>query len=357
MNPENDKLDTLREWSEPRFKADHRYIGLDLSPKGLFWCTSNGALGFSASESGKEGVPTFSPSFQKASLPVRLCDWKLSGDASSFAYGGDEVDLSVWDTTRAFETNLSPSEDSQSDRNFSYSKKRKRGDSLFPAEIWRAKNLPNDSLSLRQPIHITSLSYLSSNIASASTNVHLVTGTHTGDVRRYDTRAARRPVANWAGIGKVGGISVVQAGTSEHELFVADNGTNLSALDLRNGRTIYSYKKLQGAVTSLAPSSDGLLGSTCRDRFFRLHTTFPPPSVAGAQQEERGEVVGTLYMKSVPTAVVCCEEDVTKAKKGRSDNEDSEGEDGEDEDVWADMQDVGESDEEDGVRPKDKRRS
>lgn len=74
--------------------------------------------------------------------------------------------------------------------------------------------LPNDSLSLRQPIHIKSLTYISSS-NSASTSAHIVTGTETGDVRRYDTRAARRPVANWTGIGKVGGIGIVQA--SPHE--------------------------------------------------------------------------------------------------------------------------------------------
>lgn len=75
------------------------------------------------------------------------------------------------------------------------------------------RQLPNDSLNLRQPIHITSLSYLSS--PSSKSYAHIATGTLLGDVRRYDTRAARKPVANWKSIGKNGGVSVVQSGRGE----------------------------------------------------------------------------------------------------------------------------------------------
>lgn len=90
---------------------------------------------------------------------------------------------------------------------------------------------------------------------------HLLVGTANGNVRRYDTRAARRPVADWKGIGKTGGVSTVEKSFHEQsvrsqriyrhysnhavhysEVFVADRGCTLAALDLRNGRTIYSYK-------------------------------------------------------------------------------------------------------------------
>ncbi|KAL5490491.1 hypothetical protein ACEPAI_5324 [Sanghuangporus weigelae] len=354
VNSDDRKLEILKEWKETRYKADHKFVGLDLSSKGLFWCTSNGALGHSVLEPNAEEA---SPSFRKATLPMPLCSWSLSPDASSFAYGGNEVDLSVSDTERTFQETLEaqeiPSEKSNT------TKKIKRGGDLFPAEIWRAKNLPNDALSLRQQIHITSLSYLSSNAAGVG-GVHLVSGTEGGDIRRYDTRAARRPIANWTGVAKVGGVGLVQAGLSEHELFVADNGTSLSALDLRNGRTIYSYKKLQGAVTSVAQSSNNFLGSTSRDRYFRLHSTFPPPAIAGGQQEERGAVLGTLYMKSVPTAAVCAElVDVSRRAQGiEGQNEivgESTDEEDENDDVWTTMRDVDESDIEDEGRIRTKR--
>lgn len=138
------------------------------------------------------------------------------------------MELSVWNTEQAF----TPPADQLS---VTEMKKRKRGDTLFPGEVWRAKNVrcilvvviltpdvfthggfrfqvPNDNLGLRQPVHITSLTYLS---PSSPTGHHLLTGTRLGDVRRYDIRAARRPVADWTGIGKIGGIKKVEKGFAE----------------------------------------------------------------------------------------------------------------------------------------------
>ena len=146
----------------------------------------------------------------------------MSDTRETFAYGGDEVDLSVWSAELAWQ----PQPES-STLPGSSSKKRKRGDDLFPAEIWRARNVrdslhpwypansssqvPNDNLGLRQPVRITSLTYLS----PSSSGHHLLTGTQFGDLRRYDTRTARRPVSNWKGVGKVGGVRLVEKGFSE----------------------------------------------------------------------------------------------------------------------------------------------
>jgi ribosome biogenesis protein NSA1 len=67
-----------------------------------------------------------------ASLPMRLCSWRLSSSQQSFAYGGEEVELSVWDTEKAF---------SQLQTDDSNLQKRKRDTGLLPAEVWRAKNV------------------------------------------------------------------------------------------------------------------------------------------------------------------------------------------------------------------------
>lgn len=74
--------------------------------------------------------------------------------------------------------------------------------------------VPNDNLSLRQSVHITSLSYLSSSTQASSTT-HLIAGTSAGHVRRYDTRAARRPVADWRSVAKAGGVKVIEDGHAE----------------------------------------------------------------------------------------------------------------------------------------------
>jgi ribosome biogenesis protein NSA1 len=68
-----------------------------------------------------------------SSLPTRLHDWRLSSNQETFAYGGEEVDLSVWNTETAFLPR--PGVEGP------ISRKRKRNDALMPGEIWRAKNV------------------------------------------------------------------------------------------------------------------------------------------------------------------------------------------------------------------------
>ncbi|KAL1746364.1 hypothetical protein HDZ31DRAFT_34290 [Schizophyllum fasciatum] len=249
-------------------------------------CTANGALRRTRPSEGQVDADI-------AALPARLCDWKLSSDGRAFAYGGDEVELSVWDTERAF---ASRPTDASEPAPPPAGKKRKRNDVLLPGELWRAKNVANDNLGLRQPVHNTSLAFISSTSPSAH---DIAVGTQLGHVRRYDTRAARRPVADWDKIAKIGGVRAVQKGLNDHELFVSDQGSNLLSLDLRNGHVAYSYKGIAGAIVSMAPAPS-LLASAGMDRLVRVHTTFPPQL---GQQDHKGDVVQKAFAKSVPTVV------------------------------------------------------
>jgi ribosome biogenesis protein NSA1 len=82
---------------------------------------------------------------------MRLNDWKLNASAQAFAYGGDEVELSLWDTEQAFAQPKSmPTPAPASDK---AAKKRKRNDELLPGEVWRAKNVcsPQRMQSLSMP--------------------------------------------------------------------------------------------------------------------------------------------------------------------------------------------------------------
>jgi len=218
---------------------------------------------------------------------------KFSENWETLAYGGDEVDLSVWSTELTFKSR--PTESFQPSGS---TKKRKRNDDLFPAEIWRARNVPNDNLDIRQPIRITAVTYIS----SSSAGHHLVTGTQLGDIRRYDTRAARRPVSNWIGMGKMGGIRSLQKGILENELFMSDNGSNLFSIDLRTGGILTAYKGISGAITSMVSSPSEMV-STALDRYIRVHSVVPPER-SGSHQELKGQVLETAYLNSVPTVVV-----------------------------------------------------
>ncbi|KAJ7632569.1 hypothetical protein FB45DRAFT_978296 [Roridomyces roridus] len=317
------ELKPLRTWKEPRLKANQNFVGLRATDKGVYSCTSNGALRLVPM--GEDEKPIL------GALPTRLCDWRLASDQTSFAYGGDEVELSVWDTEKALSQDPTSSDASGA-------AKRKR-DALFPAEIWRARNVENDGLSLRQPVRITSLAYV-----SASTPTRIMTGTQLGDIRQYDLRA-RRPASNFKGIGKVGGIKVVEKGLNEHEAFVSDHGCNLFSLDLRNGRVVYSYKGLSGAVNSIAPSPS-LLVSSALDRYCRVHTSFPPLPDAGQNQEKKGEVIEKVYMTSIPTVVVWDGAEPVQARPAEDDD-----------DLWNEMENVDDEGSDDESNKKKKRRT
>ncbi|TFK76495.1 hypothetical protein BDN72DRAFT_785446 [Pluteus cervinus] len=280
VNPQN-----IRTWREPRLKHGQRYVGLATCDSQVLTCTSNGALRMTQLTDDSEQVLS-----KTASLPMRLNSWKLSKNNTTFAYGGEEVDLSVCDTERVFIASgeVPPSSDKG---------KRKRKEELLPGEIWRAKNVSPDNLGLRQPIRITSLSYLDPHFAH-----QLIAGTEFGDLRHYDTRAARRPIANYTALAKVSGIKLIQPGSQENQVFFADSGCNLSCIDIRNGRVAYSYKGMSGAVNSIAVTPH-TLASTAHDRYMRIHTHFPV-SEPGEQQEVKGEIVEKHFATSIPTAVV-----------------------------------------------------
>jgi len=70
-------------------------------------------------------------------LPSRLCDWRLSEDGLNFAYGGDEVDVSLWNTDRAFQTANS----AELNASQSTLKRRRKNQDLYPGEVWRARNV------------------------------------------------------------------------------------------------------------------------------------------------------------------------------------------------------------------------
>ncbi|KAI0030741.1 WD40-repeat-containing domain protein [Vararia minispora EC-137] len=312
-------LNILHEWNEPRLKERQKYVGLHVGGIGVFSCTSNGALRLMQTEGTDE------PSSQTGVLPMRLTSWSLSSDEKTFAYAGEEVELSVWDVEKALSQVQRPSAPT--------AKKRKRGDDLFPGEMWRAKNLPNDFLGLRQPVRNTCLSYL-----PPPTQHSLVVGTYAGDVRKYDTRAQRRPVASWEKIGKISGITTLTPGQHEHELFVADGGCNLFCVDARNGKIVYGYQGIAGSINA-ASSSPGILVSASRDRYVRVHSC-SPLAEPGKLRHEKGKIIEKTYFQSIPTAVVW-DQDVagpTESTDGGIDVAEGSNDDGDD--VWAGMQEV-----------------
>lgn len=70
---------------------------------------------------------------------MRLKDWRLSPSETHFAYGGDEVEVSLWDIEKAFSEPVKTSEDVIN----SGRKRKERKDKvkLLHGEVWRAQNV------------------------------------------------------------------------------------------------------------------------------------------------------------------------------------------------------------------------
>ncbi|KAF8522312.1 hypothetical protein BU17DRAFT_87400 [Hysterangium stoloniferum] len=326
INDEANSTRVLDKWQDSRFKPGSSFVGLgSTGNSGTISCTNDGHLSLVQHNDVTEDTGV--AALKVTSIPNRLCEWQLAADFNSFAYGGEEVEVSVWDTSRAFEPTRSLVPGA-----LTGSKRRKGQNELFDGEIWRAKNVSNDFLNLRQPVHNTTLTYLQSNYGEKGSSQHILAGTRLGSLRRYDTRTARKPVSDWREITRVGGVKKVRQGNSEHEVYAADHGSNLLALDLRTGRVLYNYSGLAGAITSIASTTSShsppLLASTSLDRFFRLHST----GVDGG----RGDVLAKEWVKTTPSCVVwdeCREE--TLAGDDIEEDED-EG------DIWEKMKGVGE---------------
>ncbi|EAU88584.2 hypothetical protein CC1G_04290 [Coprinopsis cinerea okayama7 len=336
---DDDTLETVCSWTEPKLKAN-RFVGVALTDRAVFSCTGNGALRRAA----YSHLSTEAPVQTTRGLPMRLCDWKLSPNGEHFAYGGEEVALSVWDTEKAFQE-TSPQPESLN----ASSKKRKRNDVLFPGETWRAKNLSNDSLSLRQPIRITALDFIQ------KPNTSLAVGNQAGDVQRYDTRSGRRPVAEWKSIGKSGGIRTLASGVNENELFVSDNGTNLYSVDLRTGKILYGYHGIAASVSCISTSSGPLL-SGALDQYVRVHSVTPPPKDVKQRLDNRGITLERHFFQSTPTVITWDKRPWSSTSSGVEQVEE-EDDDDPDHDIWDDLETAQDEDEDADNKGKRRRTS
>jgi ribosome biogenesis protein NSA1 len=72
---------------------------------------------------------------------MRLRAWQLSPNRTHFAYGGEEVDLSVWDVERGFSEPVAKSEQVLAAASAKKRKKGHRKIDLLHGEVWRARNV------------------------------------------------------------------------------------------------------------------------------------------------------------------------------------------------------------------------
>ncbi|ORY27216.1 hypothetical protein BCR39DRAFT_539048 [Naematelia encephala] len=351
------KLSSPDEPAPPEIVSQHQvqgkkgdiFTGLIHTQAGTIASLSSGLLTLVPTSADSEPISRTVPS------PL-LCLSSSSSTAASFALAGKEVDVSIYDIERTFSSAPALSDPSVGGI------KRKNAP-LEPGEIWRAKNMPLTSLSLRPPIHHLALAHL------LQGPEHLVSGTKAGTVRRYDTRQ-RKPVAEWK-VAREGGVGSVTP-RSEHELFFSDRSSFLGAIDLRTGRLLYSYPKLtssayhllsipspppsastSSAAISISSQSNSSvilgLASISSDATLRIHSTVPPlpEGVKGnaGGEKKKASVVGSVggvgvggfvfrRWGNVPDLVEVQGEGKTQAQGEEGEEEEDEG------DVWDGMSEV-----------------
>ncbi|KAH7103853.1 hypothetical protein BKA62DRAFT_670035 [Auriculariales sp. MPI-PUGE-AT-0066] len=277
---------------------------LTLRLRGVLACTSAGKVTLAHPDADANNA---------LSIASNLKDMRLSRDAKSFASGGDEVELSTWDMEAAFaaagNTEAEPP-----------TKKRKKDE------------VPNDNLNLRVPVHITSLCY--AGLGSSATDI--ATGTSFGTIRRYDTRAKRRPAQDWHDvIPKNAAVRRVETGVSEQFSSAFETSCTIG-----------------GTVTSFtAPIVEPWrIFSSSMDRYVRIHSTAPPPTTAGRNLDARGETIAKLYTQDVMTAVCVDPVGVQTGSKGTQLADDEEVDD----DIWDQLRGV--EDNEDSSKTRKRRR-
>ncbi|WWC60960.1 uncharacterized protein I303_103537 [Kwoniella dejecticola CBS 10117] len=238
----------------------------------------------SSSDGASDSSPSSSSSSRSIPSPIQ-CMTSTPLLPSSFVTAGKEVDVSIWDIERTFGSSSSEGVSKTWDNG-----KRKKN-VLEVGQIWQAKNVPQNNLSLRQPINHLCLTYIN------GSPHHLVSGTKAGTIRRFDTRQ-RKPLSDWK-VAREGGVGCIASGVG-HELFFSDQSNLLASLDLRTGKILYTYSAMTATPSHLLPipilgesvEKGGRrvgLGSISSDATFRIHTSTNPPP---AQEEGSMKVKG-----------------------------------------------------------------
>ncbi|CCF52881.1 hypothetical protein NDA14_001158 [Ustilago hordei] len=387
---------------ESHMKAGiQRFIGLAVGEEGVYSVTSSGVFRFTPISIAAEGNAEVGEAKVLDYLPAPLqhVSFYPSTNPTHFCYGGEDIPLSLWHIPTAVSEqqesavgDLSIHSTKTEDLAGLNSKQRKRkrqleaktkARELMWGEIWRAKNLPNDNLSLPRRANITSTHILSlddgsegGEAGSVGGESFIAVGTKDGLVRIYQPGGSTRKHIREirvipAGQGSVKTLSASFLPLDAEKgglLFVGDTGSKLYTVDWRTGALLYSYKGMGqvGATLSmttlpLPPSRKEAeaLVTVSSDSLVRFCTTVPAAAAvpkAGASAE-KGEVMwtkmianaGTQSVHASPTALVWDGVLPGGLKKRRSNGvKDAEGaEEGGEEDeqeadeIFAKMEEVG----------------
>lgn len=130
-------------------------------------------------------------------------------------------------------------------------------------KLFTSKNLPHDYLQLEVPIWDSDILF--------SNDHELATCSRYGYIRRYDTRAQRRPVVEYKNSKEQ--ISYTCLATHENMIYAGASMGIIRAFDFRKLKIIaHTYKGFTGSISDIGIDETGkYLYSSSLDRFVRVH--------------------------------------------------------------------------------------
>lgn len=159
-------------------------------------------------------------------------------------------------------------------------------------EVWRAKNVPHDTLNMRVPVFDKDGDWMDSST--------IVTSTAFGQIRLYDIRGPRRPIFDISltdEIARNNGITKIQQITrrdndislncvrcnvhSQDNIIVSSNRGDMYSVDVRlatkehKGHVLGRFKGIQGSVRDIKidENIENTVFATGLDRFVRAYNT------------------------------------------------------------------------------------
>lgn len=131
-------------------------------------------------------------------------------------------------------------------------------------QIFNSKNLPNDYLQLEVPVWDSDIGFVDGPNVLATCSRH-------GYVRLYDTRKQRRPVTHFA--SEEHGMSFAALVAHGNYIYTGTTMGALKAFDTRKMKThVHTYKGFTGGISDLHLDETGkYLSSASLDRYVRVH--------------------------------------------------------------------------------------
>lgn len=217
--------------------------------------------------------------------------------------------LSVWSLAKALEAAQRPMKPSASEEPATVrpgskrpaATKSSKSRDLLPGELWRAKNLPNDHLSLPRPPLIRTLAFAPAPEAATDDELkgmRVYVGTKDGFIRVYEPAQKPRPMHEWQiGAKPQGSLRVLHVCASEQALLVGDTSRHLSMVDIHSGRVLFQYKDITGTISDIqtvwdAQAQRTLVLCTSLDHLMRLCDMGEP---YGQGQRRRGQVLEQYF--------------------------------------------------------------